>query len=270
MLNRFLFQTILNNSKRSFSVSSSKLSSSNIQEVLDKLNKHKENIEKYKRELDEQIERKAPREQEKLQKLAAAQQDKERGQELMQEQLHKEEKTPLAKAEESIEKLMDKQSVVEDRISDRLWKGHVKLANVAKSKEIESEYDERLEDIKTKTKAKVFALEGEFKDEIKSMSYFERALGLKAAYFKKTTQILEKKEEKIDKELKNKPDYSKYKEEYEKERAQWKEEHKENVRICRQEKQNIKKDMESNLEKASEIAESLLGESGPDYTGGDD
>ena len=118
MLNRFLFQTILNNSKRSFSVSSSKLSTSNIQEVLDKLNKHKENIEKYKRELDEQIERKAPREQEKLQKLAA-QQDKEREQELMQEQL-KEEKTSLAKAEESIEKLMDKQSVVEDRISDRL------------------------------------------------------------------------------------------------------------------------------------------------------
>lgn len=28
--------------------------------------------------------------------------------------------------------------------------------------------------------------------------------------------------------------------------------------------------MESNLEKASEMAESLLGESGPDYTGGDD
>lgn len=219
VVNRYLFQTIFNNSKRSFSVSSSKLSSSsNIQEILDNIKKQKENIEKYKKELDEQ--RKARHEQEeKLQKLAA-QQDKEREQELMQEQLHKEEKTPLAKAEESIEKLMDKQGVVEDRISERLLKGHLKLANVAKSKEIESEYDERLEDIKTKTKTKVFALEDEFKDEIKSMSYFERALGLKAAYFKKTTQILEKKEEKMDKELKNKPDYSEYKEEYEKERAQ--------------------------------------------------
>ncbi len=42
------------------------------------------------------------------------------------------------------------------------------------------------------------------------------------------------------------------------------------IQFCRQEKKNIKEYLDSNLEKPSVLAESLLDEIGPDYTGGDD
>ena len=71
-------------------------------------------------------------------------------------------------------------------------------------------------------------------------------------------------------EIKKKENYSEFKEQYERERSEWIQEHKLNVHSCRQEKKNLKDDLGSNLEKASEMAEDLVQETGPDYTGGDD
>jgi hypothetical protein len=44
----------------------------------------------------------------------------------------------------------------------------------------------------------------------------------------------------------------------------------EQVRSSRQEKQQIVESIKSNLESPSQLAESLIDEQGPDYTGGDD
>jgi hypothetical protein len=177
----------------------------------------------------------------------------------------------LDKCEELFKELLDKQVIVEDNIMSRILEGYKKLNDLNKVEEIEQNYSKFSKELKDKLRVKFFALEEEYKDG-KSVTYFLKKVDLETANFKKTTHLLEKKEEQVHEELKKSSFYgvAEKKQEYEKERLEWKEEHKENVRICRQEKQNVKKDIEANLEKPSEIAQSLVEESGPDYTGGDD
>ena len=64
--------------------------------------------------------------------------------------------------------------------------------------------------------------------------------------------------------------YKDHKDEYEKERSEWKQDHQKSVRESREEKEDIKTKLVSNLEKPSEIAQDLLEEGGPSYTDPDD
>jgi len=84
------------------------------------------------------------------------------------------------------------------------------------------------------------------------------------------TQELQKEEEKLHKEIQKRSDFAQNKEEYEKDRLEWKEDLGRMVSSCRKEKQELKERVKSNLETASEMAQDLMDETGPDYTGGDD
>jgi flagellar biosynthesis chaperone FliJ len=54
------------------------------------------------------------------------------------------------------------------------------------------------------------------------------------------------------------------------EREKLNEEHVKSIKECREEKKSIKEVIYSNIQKPSEIAQELVEETGPDYTGGDD
>lgn len=234
-LNKYLYHKnfyYLNDSKRRFSVSNVKLS--NIDKILSDLAKHQEEMQKFKRQLDEE-----------------------------------KEKTFAAQAEDKLDELMNKHAKVEDKMIDHMIEGFSILGE-KKSREIRAQFSESKEKIVENVEKRAIDLEDEFKDEIKSVAYFQKKVDIEAARFKNVTQLSEKEEKEIDKEIKKKEDYSEFKEEYERERSEWIKEHKLNVHSCRQEKKNLKDDLGSNLEKASEMAENLTQETGPDYTGGDD
>jgi len=178
-------------------------------------------------------------------------------------------KTFLSTAKEKIDNLIDKQEKVEGKLIDHLEDGYEKL-NSKKAEEIYNKYIGNKDKIKAHTQTKSEALEDEFSDELKPVAYFDKKVDIEASGFKKLTQAWVKEEEEINKEIKKGEYYKNNKDKYEKERAEWKEKHIEEVRECRQEKQNIKTILVSNLEKPSEMVEDLLNETGPDYTGGDD
>lgn len=280
LLNKYMFLydenfSYLNISKRSFSFTSPKFSSnsSDIDKIFDSLAKHQQEFDKLKKELDEMKEQRLKEHQaaelEKQQALDAekqAEQDKQDA--LVQEQLAKQNKTFLDESEDKVNGLMENQSQVENSLIERLTNGYSSLGG-EKAKEIHPQYGERCKEIKNKIQEKAFELEEEFKGE-RSVAYFQKKVDIQTAGFKKITQIFEKEEEQVDKELRKKASFEDYKEEYDKERSKWKQELTENIRACRQEKKDVKESLNSRLEKASEMAESLLEESGPDYTGGDD
>jgi hypothetical protein len=267
------------NSKRSFSFTSPKFSSnpSDIDKIFESLAKHQEEVQKLKKELDEIKEHRIKEEQaaafEKEQAAAIEKQEEHEKQQQSielekQQELAKHQKTFFEDAEDKMNGLMKKQEVVENSLIDRLSEGYSKLGG-EKAREIHSQYGERCQEIRRKVEEKAFELEEEFKGE-RSVAYYQKKVDIETAGFKKITQVFEKEEEQVDKELRKKDSFSKYEEEYENERLLWKQEHNENVRACRQEKKDVKEGLNSRLEKASEMAESLLEESGPDYTGGDD
>lgn len=177
--------------------------------------------------------------------------------------------TFIDEAKKTIDELIDKQEKVEEALLKRIEKGYGKLREEA-SDEIIEKFESRRNKIRLQIEDKSDKLEAEYNGEIKSVDYCQRKLDLEASGFKKYSHILQKEEEEIDNKIKNESYYKNFKDKYDKERAEWKEEHQENIRYCRQEKQEIKKNLESKLEKPSELAESLVDEMGPDYTGGDD
>lgn len=273
----------LNNSKRRFSVSNSKFS--DIDKILNNLAKHNQDMLDFKRELDQKKEKQEQREQEakkkeereqeakiqeqreqeaQIQELAAAKEAKE-----IRLLTEAKESNVLTEAKERLDELMNTQEKVEAKYLDRIDKGYEKL-NQEKGEEILDKYEDPRDKITNNIYEKSLKLEDEFKKEIKSVDYFKQKLDLEANGFKKLSQILQKEEEEIDKKLKEEPDYQNYKDEYEKERSEWKKEQEENVRNCRKEKQDIKEHLNSNLQKASEMAVELMDETGPDYTGGDE
>jgi hypothetical protein len=175
----------------------------------------------------------------------------------------------LRKSERKIEKLKDKQEEIEGELLDRIHEGYENLS-FEKGEKVLTKFMDIREKVKENTAEKAEALEAEFKDDLKPVAYFSKKVDIEATGFKKLTQVLEKEEEAIHKELKKEQYYEDNQHEYETERSEWKERHRESVRECRQDKKDIKEILESNLEKPSEMAEDLLNESGPDYTGGDD
>lgn len=262
----------LNDHRRKFSTSQSKLS--DIDKLLSNLSKHQQEMNKFKQELDERKmkeqereKEKQEREEEKLLELAL---EKEKQDELKKRQeLENENKTFSERSEKNFEGLIDKHGEVEDKLLIHMIDGY-SLLGEKKTREVHQKYKESREAITEKIEKRAMDLEDEFKDDVKSVAYYTSKIDIESARFKKLTQLLEKEEKEIDQEIKQKEDYSQIKEEYEKKRLAFIEEHKEDVKSCRQEKANIKKDIESNLEKPSEMAESLVQETGPDYTGGDD
>lgn len=177
------------------------------------------------------------------------------------------EKNFLDTAKERIDKLMNKQEAAEDNLIDRINSGYIQLSR-DKSGPILDKFEDRRVKVKDDGYKKAKALEAEFEDQLKPVAYFTKKVDIEASIFKKYVQILEKEEEEIDKELKKENYINKDK--YEKERSEWKANHIDTVKECRQEKQNIKTMVSSNLEKPSEMAEDLVNELGSDYTGGDD
>jgi hypothetical protein len=256
--------------------SSSALKLADIDKILNEARKQNERLTEWRKILDDAKEKE--KEEEEKQKKEEEKKEKQI------EKLHQEDKleepakenkestntsTFFTEAKGNLDKLINKQEKVEDKLIDRVEKGYEKL-DEGVADEILDKFEDRREKIKEKIHEKAAKLEEEFKGEIKSVEYFQKKVDIEAAGFKKLTQALEKEEEEIDKQIKNDQDYKNYKDKYEKERSEWKEEHQENVRNCRQDKQDIKKHLESNLEKPGEMAESLVNETGPDYTGCDD
>lgn len=260
-MNKYLsheYFSYLNNSKRRFSTSSSKLS--DIDDLLNRASKHREELEKFRKKLDEEKKEDQIKKEKEIEKL---------DQENKEETIEKENKvkTYLDLAKERVDELMNKQEKVEAKLIDRIDKGY-EILSYKKGDDILDKFEDRRAKIQENVHKKASGLESEFEGEIKSIAYLQKKTDIEASGFKKLTQILEKEEEEIDKELKKVSDYNLHKDTYEKKRSEWKEEHQENVRSCRQEKQDIKEHLVSNLDKASVMAEDLLAESGPEYGGG--
>lgn len=175
----------------------------------------------------------------------------------------------LSQAEERINKLKETQEKITDVAVERLSKSYEKLDSEKGEKILDQVEDGRLK-ILLNTESKLRDLDKSFEGEIKSVAYFQKKVDIEAAGAKKLIQSLEKEEKVVHEELQKEPNYNQYKDKYEADRSKWKQEHDDNVRSIRLEKQDIKKQLDSNLEKASEMSESLVNETGPDYTGGDD
>jgi hypothetical protein len=175
--------------------------------------KHKEELENLKRELDKQKEeetiekekeREKEREQEKLQELAASPGNNERN--------------FLTDAKERLEKLINKQEKVEEKIMQRVEQGYEKL-NYEKGDEIIEKFNDTKEKIIENINGKAMELEAEFKGEMKPSAYFQKKVDIEASGFKKLTQVFEKEEEEINKELKKESDFHNYEDDYERERS---------------------------------------------------
>ena len=178
-------------------------------------------------------------------------------------------KTFLTEVEEKVKNLINKQEGIEDKIEKRIEYHYAKLPKDKIDPINEELYDDRLA-VANKTNAKGKALEAEFPDELKPIAFFVKKVDMEGSNFKKYIHSLEKEENQIDKEIKKTSYYTEHKDEYEKERSEWKEKHIEEIKECRGEKQYVKTLLTSRLEPASQMAEDLLDETGPDYTGGDD
>lgn len=173
-----------------------------------------------------------------------------------QESIEKPERNFLTVARDRINQLMDKQDKVEKNLDDRIEEGLNKLSDEERDK-ISTKFIPPYLEAKDKVNDKSKALEKEYEDELKPVGYFRKKADIEASAFKKIVHVKEKLEEEVDKKLKEKLDHTD-KEEYEKERSEWQNEHKKNIRECRQEKQNVQEHITSNLQKASEMALDLL------------
>ena len=232
---------------------------SDIDEVFRKSLELKKHMEDYKKEKDQK-----KTHEEKKEDI-----NKQSSDEKLQEPVQEKPNTFIDQAKSNIDELITKHEKIENAVISRLAKAYRVLPDEVKDK-ILDKYEDSRNEILDKIQDKSNKLEDEYKGEIKSVDYCQRKVDLESAGFKKYSQALEKEEEEVNKKIKDEPYYKNNPDKYEKERTEWKEEHKENVRNCRQEKQEIKKNLVSNLENPSEMAESLAEEMGPDYTGGDD
>lgn len=256
----------LNNSKRSFSVSNSKLS--DIKKIMESLAKHNEDMLNFKKKIDKKKEEEQKQEQEKLSKLAEEKKLQQFEQDAAQE-LAKEKNSFSAQSENKIDELIDKHGVVEDKMISRLMKGY-NIIGGKKSQEIFDKHANEEAKIVGNIEKRAMDLEDKFIGEIKSVAYYREKVDIEASRFKQITHLSRKREVDVDNEVKKQANYPQFKEEYEKERSAWLDQEKLDVRSCRDEKIIVKTVLESNLEKPSEMAASLIEEMGPDYGGGDD
>lgn len=158
---------------------------------------------------------------------------------------------------------------VTDNLEERIAKLAVYVSPERMRELLKEFQNERLRLVGNMTE-KLENLEKEFPAYPKPVAFLDKKIDIEANGFKKMTQELQKEEEKLHKEIQKRSDYPQYKEQYEKERLEWKDDLGREVSSCRKEKQDLKERVKSNLETASEMAQDLMDETGPDYTGGDD
>jgi len=186
---------------------------------------------------------------------------------LLEEKKANPEKNFLDEAREKIDQLMDKQDLVEKRWEARIVEYYDTFPEKVRQ-EVFPKFVSHFMNLAETIDKKSLDLENEFP--VKTVGYFTKKLDLESAGFKKIMQIREKEENAIIESFKETVEYQNNKEEFDRKFLEVKQERAEEIRGCRQEKQKIKEEITSNLEKPSEIAQDLVDETGPDYTGGDD
>lgn len=161
--------------------------------------------------------------------------------------------------------LFDRQRNTEHNVKQLLYWHHYQNPDKVN---LESEIIPKIQRAKDNTTEKMDKLDQEFPHEIKPVGYYENLLDLQCSLFKKTIGTMQRYEQTLydgssGEELRKI-------EGFEQDRSELKDKIAEEVRLCRHEKQELRSHMLSNLEKPSELASSLIDETGgPDDTGGD-
>jgi len=174
------------------------------------------------------------------------------------------EKNFIDKADEKLNELLKKQDYV-DEATDKQIKKALELLSNEESKKIETKYYSVLTKEYTKISNRNQKLEEEF-PEGKSVAYFQKKIDIETSSFKKLTQIKQQEENEVSEKIKENCDSETFNK-YNKERLEWKIKHIEDIKSCRSEKQKVKEEISSNLEKPSEMAQDLAETEMPDLYG---
>lgn len=173
----------------------------------------------------------------------------------------------LNATQERIDKLMEKQDIIQTKLEKRITEASKNLDD-EDLKKIDK-HQENLDKLYEKTDKKSLDIEKEFADS-KCAAYFDKKVDHEASSFKKIIHEMEKEEKIIHDIIKEKSQPGSELDKYINDRGKLNEEHAKSIQECREEKKSIKEVINSNIQKPSEIAQELVDETGPDYTGGDD
>jgi len=188
------------------------------------------------------------------------------------------EKDKLSETEDSfISSMWKKRAIIqkdnleiESKLRNRLFESINILPRDEKTDEAMRDFLKKVEDIKNKHQASLDKYQEKHKDTL-SVDSLKDLSSIEEKRFKNIRQVYQKTEEEIDKNLKAQ---SKFplddKNKYEEDRLKWKEEIIQDIRKSKKEKDEFKKELVSNLEKPSEMAQDLMDQSGLDNTGGDE
>lgn len=180
-----------------------------------------------------------------------------------------EDKTYWYKCYSQITKLHRDQIDIRKEVLATVIEKKYKWLSPEEMQELSEKYDSKLEEIRHKSKIKNVQLdiESEYGGDATPISYYQGKLNIVAKDFKDIMQYEQKRLAELHQILSKKPGYS---EDLIKEDKEFSENLIKKIRGCREEKKNIGTFITSRLESPAELAESLVDEMGPDYTGGDD
>lgn len=237
--NFFYFFTIKN-------FTSSAQKQTDVDKIFEKVNKYKEQLEQVKKELD------------------------------LKKQL--EEKNKISENEDNFinnmwikrVKIQKENLDIETKFRNRLSESVNSLPEDKKIGEVMRDFLAKLEDITTKHQASLGKYQEKHKDSL-CVDSLKDLTSIEEKRFKNIRQTYQKAEEDMDTNLRAQ---SKFplgdKNKYEENRLKWKQEIIEDIRKSKKEKDEFKKELVSNLEKPSEIAQDLMDQPGLDSTGGDE
>lgn len=180
---------------------------SDLDKLFEKANQQRKEMEEFKRKLEnEKVQQK---EIEKLRNQETTEAPKD---------IVSEERNFLFFATDRSGILREKQLEVRNTIWNRIQDLHSKI-HEKNSDVIFNKYDERRNAIIENSEKKTENLEAEFKGE-NSIAYLHKRIDIEANHFKKLSQLLEKEEEELDKEMKKVRGFDKNKDQYEKDRLE--------------------------------------------------
>jgi hypothetical protein len=241
-----------NSSKKNFTSSTQK--QIDVDKIFEKANKQKKQLEELRKNLDEN-------------KFSENEDKKEIP-----------DKTQFNNSEESFITIMWRKRLniqkantdIETKLHSRLDEYLAFLGKNEMTAKTMSDFGKKMESIEAKRKASL----NEYNEKHKhgeSIESVKDLIGIEERRFKTSRQAYQKAEEDVDKNLRA---LSKFplddKNKYEEERSKWKEEIIEDIRNAKKVKDEYQKELVSNLEKPSEIAQDLIDQSGLDNTGGDE